>query len=102
MKIVSLQPAVRPDGVLPYPIHVDLATGQVQQQSFWRGNLVQVLGFQADENVQRIDVWLEEFQADPQSVVGHVLVGRGDKGGIAQYGTPIRDVVVREFEQAIA
>lgn len=102
MKIASVQPSVNPEtGALPYPIHIDLETGEVQQQSFWRGSLTRVLGFQADPEVQRVDLWFEDFAADPSKAEGMLIVGRGDKGGIAQYATPIRSVTVSERDQPI-
>lgn len=109
MKGYTLQPReftdnIYPDPVhglvegtkLPYPYHCD-PDGNVQRQDFWRGDPLRIIGFQADYEVQRVDLWWNQFVQAPQAAVGMFIVGENDSGGYATYGkTPVRDV--EEFE----
>lgn len=95
---VKLQPAQFVDQVvdgvelfkLPYPLcfHLD---GSNAYADFWQGNYQNVLGFQRDLGVQRVEVWwhslVEEFakSGDPavfEQVVGMYLVSADKHGDI--------------------
>lgn len=85
---------------LPYPFHCD-ADGKVQRQDFWAGDPETILGFQADDDVQQVDLWWEDFVKSPQAAVGMYIVGRNSQGGIATYGkTTVRNVEPFEYEEA--
>lgn len=78
--VITIQPANSADGTydvhepLPYPYHVDAATGDVGRQDFWKGVPFRVLGFQKDVDVQQVDLWWEEAAADPDQIVGMFAV----------------------------
>jgi hypothetical protein len=80
---------------LPYPFAVK-DNGDVDGQDFWRGDPAAVLGFQDDEEVQRINLWWEDAKKDPQSIVGKFPVMRTDKGKIYTYTVKIESVEVFE------
>lgn len=103
VKTATIQPGqTSPMGALPYPLHIDLATGDVQHQSFWNGQISRVIGFQPDVNTQSIALWFEDFAANPEAAVGLVAVVVGDKGGLSSIGGPIKSVNVAERAEAIA
>lgn len=64
---------------LPYPLLVD-AKGMIQDQDFWRGNLLWVVGFARDLDVWRIDLRVRDFIKKPEAAVGMYLVTGNDKG----------------------
>lgn len=107
MKIISIQPAEFVDNVwvnkdgnivegkkLPYPFHVN-EDGDVKNQDFWQGDPARVVGFQNDEDVQRVDVRWSDVVADPELAVGKfpIMVG---PDGIYTYTVAIESVSVRE------
>lgn len=111
MRGFTLQPAayvdnIYPDPVkgivegerLPYPFHVDEA-GNVDRQDFWRGEPLAIIGFQADPDVQQVDLHWRDFLKAPQAAVGMLVVGVDGKGGMATYNvkSPLRSVVEYEL-----
>lgn len=78
--VITIQPANSADGTydvhepLPYPYHVDAATGDVGRQDFWKGAPFRVLGFQKDVDVQQVDLRWEDAAADPDQIVGMFAV----------------------------
>lgn len=106
--IITLQPSAHTDHItadgteltqLPYPFHVDAATGLIGRQDFWRGDPLAVVGFVADPARIEIDLTWREYveglaghdrddlvPADPTSIVGMYVITRDDKG---QWGTHV-------------
>jgi hypothetical protein len=109
-RIITIQPEAFVDNVwvgkegkivegkkLPYPFHVDAETGNVENQDFWQGDPVRVLGFQDDEDVQRINLWWAEVAVtDPERVVGKFPVMLQSDGTIYTYTVKVESVSVRE------
>lgn len=108
MKIISIQPAqftdnvwVHSDGAIvegkktPYPFAV-LEDGSVDGQDFWRGDPAGIVGFQNDENVQKVDLWWADAAKDPDSIVGKFAVMRTSDGGMYTYTLAIESVAVHE------
>lgn len=108
-RIVTIQPEAFVDNVwvnkageivegkkLPYPFHVAEDGGLVEDQDFWQGDPYRVLGFQNDEDVQRVDLWWADAVKDPESIVGRfpVMVPKG--GGVYTYTLKVESVQVRE------
>src|SRR4051812_43939615 len=88
MKIVTLQPSARTDHItadgteltqLPYPFHVD-ENGAVLRQDFWQGDIAEIVGFQDDPHVQRVDVRWRDVWTDPSRAVGKYPIGRDAAG----------------------
>jgi hypothetical protein len=104
MRLVKLQPAPFVDAIsvdghvgtkLPYPFFVTEA-GDVEGQDFWRGDPLQVVGFQRDLAVQRIDLWWVDAVKDPQKAVRMYLVTTDANGGMGVHQTAIATVEVLE------
>lgn len=107
-KIITIQPEAFVDNVwvnedgqvvegkkLPYPFHVK-EDGSVDRQDFWRGDPEAVVGFQADVNVQSVDLWWEDAVKDPDAIVGMfpVMIEKGK--GFYTYTVAIESVQVFE------
>jgi hypothetical protein len=80
---------------LPYTFAVK-EDGSVDDQEFWRGDPAAVLGFQNDEEIQKIDVWWSDVVADPELAVGKFPVMREEGGNIYTYAVKIESVQVFE------
>jgi hypothetical protein len=80
---------------LPYPFAVK-ENGDVDGQDFWQGDPAVVVGFQNDEEIQRVDLWWHDAVKDPQSIVGKFPVMRTDKGRLYTYTVKIESVQVFE------
>lgn len=74
----TIQPDMLPDMSLPYPYFVR-EDGRVDRQDFWRGKIYRVIGFQADINAMRVDLFWSDFLKDPQRAVGMHAVTADDK-----------------------
>lgn len=64
---------------LPYPFHI-APNGNVQRQDFWRGQPLALIGFQADVDVQKVDLLTSAwFEGEPTAAVGMfpVFAARG-------------------------
>lgn len=103
--LITIRPGNAPDGTynvhepLPYPFHVDAATGEVGRQDFWKGQPFRVLGFQTDAEAQTVDLRWEEAAADPERIKGMFAVlldTSGDESTIYHLTCPITDVTVTE------
>ncbi|MBO9556730.1 hypothetical protein [Cellulomonas sp.] len=106
--VVTIQPGQPGMGLdydvrepLPYPFHVDVATGDCTRgrgtaeagddptgTTPWR-----LLGFQRGD-VQELVLTLRDFAADPQSAVGLVPVFLNWRGGVFSLAVPITNVTV--------
>ena len=102
MTTITIQPANTPSGEynvnlpLPYPYHVDAATGDVGRQEFWKGEPAAVLGFQNDPDVQIIDLLWADAAKHPEDIVGKYVVTANADGGIYNETRPITSVHVNE------
>lgn len=98
MSTISIQPANTVTGEydvrkpLPYPFHIDAATGDVGRQDFWKGDPARLLGFQKSADVQHVDLWLNDWAKSPAAAVGMFPVFVSKDGGMYNYTTPISDV----------
>jgi hypothetical protein len=99
--VITIQPGNSMDGTydvhqpMPYPFHVDAATGDVGYQDLWKGQPFRVLGFQKEVDVQQIDLHWKYAAADPEKIVGMfpvLLDTSGEEGTIYQLTFPITDV----------
>lgn len=81
---------------LPYPFHVDVATGEIGRQEFWKGDPFSVVGFQKDAKVQTVNLFWDAAAADPDQIVGMfpVLIdtSQGEEGVIYTDTRPIISV----------
>lgn len=77
---ITIQPGNTPDGTydvhqpMPYPYHVDVATGEIGRQEFWRGAPFKVIGFQSDAAVQKVDLFWERAVENPEQIKGMYAV----------------------------
>lgn len=83
----------------PYPIHI-AEDGKVEDQDFWQGDPFAIVGFQKEEDVQKVDLWWADVVNNPESAVGMfpVFVQRKDKQGtgLYTYTVKVESVSVRE------
>lgn len=107
-KIYRIQPSEHVDHItedgseltkLPYPFFVD-EEGKIGRQDFWRGEHAQVIGFQKDLAVQKIDLWWRDALEDPQQVVGMYLVTADSKGDWFSHSFAVRDIAVEREEES--
>lgn len=97
-KMITIQPKLREDGVLPYPFHIqaedaaDVTRGAVGRQDFWHGTPSRLVGFQADPDVQAVDLTLTQFLAEPGKARGMHPVMQDSEGGWATYPGEIESV----------
>lgn len=97
-KMITIQPELRADGVLPYPFHVltedveDIARGAIGRQDFWNGKPARLVGFVSDPEAQRIDLRLAQFLAEPGKARGMHPVMQDSEGGWATYAGAIESV----------
>jgi hypothetical protein len=96
MTRITLQQSARTNGVLPYPFHVDAATGDIGRQDFWRGNPAAVIGFQRDADVHTIDLAWADAVADPQQAVGMFTVTVDSGGQFSVHLAAVATVTVHE------
>lgn len=95
MLTVTLQPANLPSGEydvnqpLPYPYHVEVATGMVQRQEFWKGDPFILIGFQDDADDQTIDLTWKSFSEGKGNPIGKFPVFITKDGGMYNMTTPI-------------
>lgn len=106
--LITIQPGNMPDGSynpklpLPYPFHVDAATGEIDRQDFWKGDPFSVVGFQKDADVQTVDLLWDAATDDPDQIVGMfpVLVdASGEEGVIYTDTRPITGVTSQQIPQ---
>lgn len=80
MEIITIQPGNTPDGTydvdrpLPYPFHVESASGEIGRQDFWKGAPARVLGFQCDRDRQEVDISWEDAADHPELIEGKFVV----------------------------
>lgn len=101
MKTITIQPAQQPDGRLPFPYFVTEG-GAVGRQDYWKGDPLNVIGFQNRFDVQQVDVLFEEFWADPDLAIGKYVVLEDAQGTFSTWLTAIETVRVKDDEQASA
>jgi hypothetical protein len=95
MKMITIQPQPREDGVLPYPFHLVAEgdeRGQVGRQDFWNGTPSRLVGFVQDPETQQIDLGFADFFAEPGKARGMHPVMEDDEGGWATYAGAIEGV----------
>jgi hypothetical protein len=96
--MITIQPELREDGVLPYPFHVlaedvkEVTRGAVGRQDFWHGKPERLVGFVLDPETQQIDLMLGEFLTDPAAARGMHPVMQDSKGGWATYPGAIESI----------
>lgn len=101
-RYITLQPAAHTDQItadgqeltkLPYPFHVNAATGAIDRQSVFVG--WEVVGFQRDVARQEINLWWDDYVAsDPQRAVGMYVVTRDGQGQMSTHLTAVDKVEV--------
>lgn len=96
-RITRIQPAARPDALsedghvgyqLPYPFYVT-DDGKIENQGFWNGTPLAVIGFQKDLAVQTIDLWWRDAVNNPSAIVGMYLVTTDRDGTWGTHSTAI-------------
>lgn len=104
MKIITIQPANTTDGTydvhqpVPYPFHIEVATGEVLRQEFWRGEPASIIGFQNDVDVQTVDLLWRDAVKEPQKMVGLFPVFSRDNGSMFNLTTPITSAGTSEVD----
>lgn len=97
-KMITIQPKQRPDGVLPYPFHVQAEDGQettrgaIGRQDFWHGKPARLVGFVQNPETQQIDLGFADFFAEPGKARGMHPVMEDREGGWATYEGAIESV----------
>lgn len=99
MKTITIQPAQRKDGTLPYPFFLD-EKGYVGRQDFWKGSPHMLIGFNSKPingyDPKSIDV--QAFMKDPQKAVGLYPIFAHKEGKGMEWYTykdPIESVSVK-------
>lgn len=106
MTLITIQPGNTTTGEydvhkpLPYPYHVDAATGDVDRQDFFKGTPAAVIGFQDDADVQVVDLLWKDAAADPDRIVGKFPVLVDSNGNIYSLTVPITSTYVTEGESS--
>lgn len=90
---VTLQPSGRPDGVLPYPFHVN-ADGSIGRQDFWRGQAATAIGFVNRPDSYHIALSWSAAVGNPQKAVGKYVVTADSKGQFSTHMVAIESVQV--------
>lgn len=93
MTTFKIQPEEGANHKLPYPYFAD-ESGAIGRQDVWKGNPAQVIGFQADPNVHRIDLLWEDTIQDPDRASGMYLVTIDADGEFVTHLTPVESVTV--------
>jgi hypothetical protein len=101
MTIIRIQPEPFVDNMidghemtkLPYPFVAD-EQGMIAGQDFWKGDPFQVIGFQKDLAIHRIDLHWHEALAEPDLAVGMYLVTRDEAGDWGVHWTSVRSMTV--------
>lgn len=91
---ISIQPSERPDGVLPYPYHID-ETGGVGRQEFWKGKPLLLMGF-AEKGKHIMSLTFEEFWKKPNDCIGLYPVFEHRGGKWFTYSEQIRSVSINK------
>lgn len=74
----------------PFPYVINHETGDVSDQEFWKGDPARLLGFQADADVQRVNLFFEDWAAgDIQKAVGMYPVFVKANGGMYCLALPV-------------
>lgn len=89
---IEIQPAMNGDASMPdsYFVHPDFAIGR---QDLWKGDPSTLAGFQRYPDVQRIDVFPEEFVAVPTKALGLYPVFARRNGTKFNLDNPIESIV---------
>ena len=100
MKTLMVQPAPRVDKILddgteltqlPYPFYGDEA-GLVQNQQFWSGKPLEIVGFQRDLSKNQVDLEWREAWHRPARAIGMYVVTRDADGGMGTHLTAVDEV----------
>jgi hypothetical protein len=95
MTAITLQPAQRADGVLPYPFHVT-ADGRVGRQDYWHGGVTRVIGFNSSSAPNGLDTSWREIQDNPELARGKYLVTADKDNKWSCWQQPIESVTVSD------
>lgn len=80
---------------LPYPFYV-YETGRIALQSFWKGSVKSVIGFQADLAKHVIDLHWDEAWAEPEKCVGMYVVTCSADNVWSVHSTAIKSATMGE------
>lgn len=94
MATIQIQPQEQPNFKLPYPYFIDTQTGDVGRQDVWKGDPRRLMGFQNRADVQRVDVFLEDFAANPEAAIGKYPVFLRDDATMYNTTTPIESITI--------
>lgn len=76
-----------------HPFRINALTCKVEDQDHWKGDPLQLLGFQAAPDVQAIKLFDDRFVEDPQRAVGmYPVFSRA--AGIVHHDVPVLSVEV--------
>lgn len=94
---ITLHPAQKKNGVLPYPYFID-KKGMVGRQDFWKGSPLKLIGFNGNPETghdsKTIDVKI--FLKDPQKAVGLYPIFEHKDGEWFTYSDKITRVTIKK------
>ncbi|BDZ52771.1 hypothetical protein GCM10025867_50120 (plasmid) [Frondihabitans sucicola] len=102
MTFITFQQESDASGKRPWPMHI-AEDGAVGNQRAYQGDPIALIGFQADVDVQHVDLLNKDFQADPQLAVGmYPVFQETGKGFYADIRKVVSATVVEQDFAAIA
>lgn len=99
-RLVRIQPANTESGEYdvhvpqPYPYYID-AEGKVAEQEFWKGDPLQLIGFQDRADRQKLNITFKQFWDDPTVAEGRFPVFLQGSGTFYNLTVPISSAVVQ-------
>lgn len=91
---IKIQPKERPDMTLPYPYFIDVKTGEVGKQDFWKGEPLRLVGFNPKPDTSGENTLVfKDFVKDPKQAVGMFPVFEHSDGNYFTYQDPIEWVI---------
>lgn len=93
---IRIQPAMLKDKTLPYPYFIEIKTGLIGRQDFWKGKPYRLQGFQPRfvTGVVKGTIGYEEWLENPRQAIGMYPIFEDSKGDFTTFGIKIAEVDV--------